>query len=75
MSASTVYAKYAPKKLIILDIYENNAYDIQQELLRKHGTELNLTVLIGSVRDTRRINQVFAVYKPEVVFHAAACTV
>ena len=65
-------ANHAPKQLIIFDIYENNAYDIQQELRRRHGTELNLTVLIGSVRDTRRINQVFQQYKPEIVFHAAA---
>ena len=65
-------ACHSPKQLIIFDVYENNAYDIQQELKRKHGTELNLTVLVGSVRDSRRINQVFALYKPEVVFHAAA---
>lgn len=65
-------ASHSPKQLIIFEVYENNAYDIQQELRRKHGTELNLTVLIGSVRDTRRVNQVFALYKPEVVFHAAA---
>ncbi len=64
-------AKHKPKQLIILDIYENNAYDIEQEL--RHGQpDLNLTVLIGSVRDSKRIRQVFAAYKPEIVFHAAA---
>jgi len=65
-------ARHTPKQLIIFDVYENNAYDIQQELRRKLGSELNLTVLIGSVRDTKRVNQVFELYKPEVVFHAAA---
>lgn len=64
-------AKHSPKQLIIFDIYENNAYDIQQELKREHP-ELNLEVLIGSVRDSRRINQVFEKYKPDVVYHAAA---
>ncbi len=59
------------KELIIFDIYENDAYEIQQELLRKHP-DLNLKVLIGSVRDSRRINQVFKDYKPNIVFHAAA---
>lgn len=64
-------AKHEPKELIIFDIYENNAYDIQQELKKKYP-ELNLTVLIGSVRDSRRINQVFETYKPDIVYHAAA---
>jgi len=59
------------KKLIIFDIYENNAYDIQQELIRSHP-ELDLEVIIGSVRDSRRINQVFRDYRPEIVYHAAA---
>ncbi len=61
----------APRQLIIFDIYENNAYDIEQELRFRHP-ELKLTVLIGSVRDSRRINAVFAGYKPDIVFHAAA---
>ena len=65
-------AKHSPKHLIIFDIYENNAYDIQQELLRKYGDTLNLTVVIGSVRDKRRLDDIFALYKPQVVFHAAA---
>ncbi|MBP3295246.1 MAG: polysaccharide biosynthesis protein, partial [Lachnospiraceae bacterium] len=64
-------AKHDPKELIIFDVYENNAYDIQQELLRDHP-ELNLSVLIGSVRDSRRLNQVFEKYRPEIVYHAAA---
>ncbi len=65
-------AAHAPKQLVIFDIYENNAYDIEQELKRRYGTSLNLRVLIGSVRDTRRIGQVFAACRPDVVFHAAA---
>lgn len=64
-------ASYHPKQLIIFDIYENNAYDIQQEL-KKQYPELNLVVLIGSVRDSRRINEVFEIYQPEIVYHAAA---
>ena len=62
---------HAPKQLIILDIYENNAYDIQQELKRKYP-DLMLTVLIASVRDVCRMNQIFEKYRPQVVFHAAA---
>lgn len=62
---------HEPKQLIIFDIYENNAYDIEQELRRKYP-ELNLKVLIGSVRDSKRINQVFETYKPQIVYHAAA---
>lgn len=65
-------AGHNPEQLIIFDIYENNAYDIQQELKRKYGNKLNLTVLIGSVRDSRRIEKVFADYKPHIVYHAAA---
>ncbi len=64
-------ANHNPKQLIIFDVYENNAYDIQQELKEKHPN-LNLTVLIGSVRDSRRINSVFATYRPDIVYHAAA---
>ena len=60
-----------PKMLIIFDIYENNAYAIQNELKRKHP-ELHLTVLIGSVRDEKRLHSVFEKHKPQVVFHAAA---
>ena len=64
-------AVHNPKKLIIFDIYENNAYDIQNELLREHP-DLDLTVLIGSVRDTDRLDSVFSQYKPDIVYHAAA---
>lgn len=64
-------AGHAPKHLIIFDVYENNAYDIEQEL-RSSYPELHLTALIGSVRDSRRVNQVFEAYHPEVVYHAAA---
>ena len=61
-----------PKQLIIFDIYENNAYAIQQELKRKYGDELNLVTLIGSVRNSNRVNWVLEKYQPELVFHAAA---
>ena len=64
-------AGHDPKRLIIFDIYENNAYDIQLELKNKYP-KLDLVVLIGSVRDSRRIYQVFADYRPDVVYHAAA---
>ena len=60
-----------PKKLIIFDIYENNAYDIQNEL-KASFEDLDLTVLIGSVRDTRRLDHIFEKYRPEIVYHAAA---
>lgn len=65
-------AKHSPKKLVIVDIYENGAYDIQQELLYRYGQRLDLTVEIASVRDLGRLRQLFAHYRPEVVFHAAA---
>ena len=64
-------AAHSPKQLVIFDIYENNAYDIQLEL-RDRYPALNLVTLIGSVRDSRRLEQVFAKYRPELVFHAAA---
>ena len=64
-------ASHKPKKLIILDIYENNCYDIQQELLRKYP-DLSLLALIASVRDENKINQIFDTYRPDIVFHAAA---
>ena len=65
-------AKYNPKQIIIVDIYENNAYDIQQELVMEYGKSLNLVTLIASVRDYFRMNQIFKKYNPEVIFHAAA---
>ncbi|QFJ56345.1 polysaccharide biosynthesis protein [Pseudobutyrivibrio xylanivorans] len=64
-------AKYEPKQLIIFDVYENNAYDIQLEL-RKAYPMLDLVTLIGSVRDARRIESVFATYHPNICYHAAA---
>ena len=64
-------AAYQPKQLIIFDIYENNAYEIQQELQR-HYPELNLVTLIGSVRNTHRMNSIFETYHPDIVYHAAA---
>ncbi|MBQ2030740.1 MAG: polysaccharide biosynthesis protein [Lachnospiraceae bacterium] len=64
-------ADHHPKRLIIFDIYENNAYNIQLELKEKHP-ELDLVTLIGSVRDSRKMFQVFEQYKPDVVYHAAA---
>ena len=64
-------AGHNPKRLIILDVYENNAYDIEQELKEKYP-ELNMKVLIGSVRDSRRLTNLFATYRPDVVYHAAA---
>ncbi len=62
---------YHPKKLIIVDIYENNAYEIQQELKRKYP-KMELIVLIASVRNTHRMESIFCEYKPDVVYHAAA---
>ena len=64
-------AAHEPKLLIIFDVYENNAYDIQNELKEKYP-DLNLVTLIGSVRDSRRMFQVFEQYKPQLVYHAAA---
>ena len=65
-------AKQHPKKLIVFDIYENNAYDLQQELVHFYGDTLDLAVEIGSVRDVARLEEVFDKYRPQVVFHAAA---
>ncbi len=64
-------AGHFPKQLIILDIYENNAYEIQQELKSKYP-DMDLVVLIASVRNTRRINLIFETYRPDIVYHAAA---
>lgn len=64
--------KHDPRRLVIVDIYENNAYDIQQELLYKYGGRLDLAVEIASIRDRERLRQLFARYRPDVVFHAAA---
>lgn len=64
-------ASHQPKKLIIIDIYENNAYEIQQELLLKYP-KLDMLVLIASVRNTKRMNKIFETYRPDIVYHAAA---
>ena len=64
-------AAHEPKRLIIFDVYENNAYDIQLELREKYP-DLDLIVLIGSVRDSRKMFQVFKDYRPDIVYHAAA---
>ncbi|MBQ7801723.1 MAG: polysaccharide biosynthesis protein [Oscillospiraceae bacterium] len=65
-------AHCGPKKLIVVDNYENNAYDIQQELIRIYGDKLDLDVEIASVQDLRHLEHVFSKYRPEIVFHAAA---
>ena len=65
-------AKYSPQQIIIVDIYENNAYDIQQELVLEYGSQLNLVTLISSVRDYDKMDKLFKMYKPNIVFHAAA---
>lgn len=64
-------AGHNPRRLIILDIYENNAYEIQQEL-KQNYPELDLLVLIGSVRNTMRVDEIFREYRPDIVYHAAA---
>ena len=64
--------KYNPRQVIIIDIYENNAYDIQQELMLEYGNSINLVTIISSVRDYDKMELLFNKYKPQVVFHAAA---
>lgn len=65
-------AALQPKKLVIVDIYENNAYEIQQELVRHYGEALDLETIIASVRDEKRLDDIFRVCRPNIVFHAAA---
>jgi FlaA1/EpsC-like NDP-sugar epimerase len=65
-------AKFQPKKLLILDIYENNAYDLQNELKHTYNDKLDFEIIIASVRDKVRLREIFYKYKPSVVFHAAA---
>ncbi|MDO5558745.1 MAG: nucleoside-diphosphate sugar epimerase/dehydratase [Oscillospiraceae bacterium] len=65
-------ARYSPKQVIIVDIYENNAYEIQQELVMEYGDSLGLVTLIASVRDYDRMSSIFDQYRPDIVFHAAA---
>ena len=64
-------ARFSPKKLLILDNYENNAFEIQNELLKTYP-DLNLNTIIASIRDRERIEKIFSTYKPQVIFHAAA---
>lgn len=64
-------ARHRPRRLVIFDIYENNAYDIQMELRREHP-ELTLEVCIGSVRDQQRVDNLLDTYRPDLIFHAAA---
>ena len=65
-------AKADPKLLIIFDIYENNAFWIERELRAKYGEKLNMIALIGSVRNTNRVNSIMETYHPDIIFHAAA---
>lgn len=65
-------ANFKPKQLIILDNYENNAYSIEQELIRKYRDKLNLKTIIASIREEKRMDSIFDKYRPDVVFHAAA---
>jgi FlaA1/EpsC-like NDP-sugar epimerase len=64
--------RYRPKQLLIFDIYENCAYELEMELRNRYGADAPITTLIGSVRDKRRLDEVFETYHPSVVFHAAA---
>ncbi|WOC31341.1 MULTISPECIES: nucleoside-diphosphate sugar epimerase/dehydratase [Caproicibacterium] len=65
-------AHFKPKKIVVFDIYENNAYDLQNEMKIKYGDSLDLEVIIGSVRDRARVEHVMRAYRPDVLFHAAA---
>ena len=65
-------ASFNPKQLVILDNYENNAYSIQQELIRKYGNSLKLSTVIASIREIKRLDGIFKKYKPDIIFHAAA---
>ena len=65
-------ASYSPKQIIIVDIYENNAYDIQQELILEYGSAINLETIISSVRDYNKMDSIFKEFRPQIVFHAAA---
>jgi FlaA1/EpsC-like NDP-sugar epimerase len=66
-------AACGPKRLIVFDIYENNAYELQQELLARYGASLDLAVLIGTVCDSERLDELMCLYQPDIIFHAAAC--
>jgi Predicted nucleoside-diphosphate sugar epimerases len=65
-------AKTAPKKIVILDIYENNAYDIQQELIRTYGLDFNVVIELASIREAEKIRSIFSRHQPDIVFHTAA---
>ena len=65
-------AKYSPERVIIVDIYENNAYEVQQEILMTYGDKVNIETLISSVRDYDKMEKIFMQYRPNLVFHAAA---
>ncbi len=65
-------AKRGPKRLIVVDIYENNAYDLQQELKMEYGNKLDLKVEIASVRDREKVRELVGYYRPQIIFHAAA---
>jgi FlaA1/EpsC-like NDP-sugar epimerase len=65
-------AKYEPEQIIIVDIYENNAYEVQQEIIMEHGDSVNIETIISSVRDYNKMEKIFKQYKPNLVFHAAA---
>jgi len=65
-------ASYKPKTLLVFDIYENNAYELQNELVQRYKDNLDIKVIIGSIRDKKRLDYVFSRYKPGIVFHAAA---
>ncbi|MCH5303741.1 MAG: polysaccharide biosynthesis protein [Ruminococcus sp.] len=65
-------AKYNPKQIVLIDIYENNAYDVQQEVLMEYGDSINFVTLISSVRDYNKMEKIFKEYRPNLVFHAAA---
>ena len=65
-------AKYNAKQIIIVDIYENNAYEVQQELLMEYGDSVNIVTLIASIRDYEKMEKIFKEYRPDIVFHAAA---
>ena len=65
-------ASYKPKTLLVFDIYENGAYDLQNELIQRYKNQLDIKVIIGSIRDKKRLNYVFSQHKPEIIFHAAA---
>lgn len=65
-------ASFGPRSILVFDVYENNAYDLQNELFQKYKDELDVKVIIGSIRDEGRLDYVFSRYKPAIVFHAAA---